>query len=93
MTPVTGFIRKCIDNVVPTVKVSYFPNQKPWINIEIPVKLKDRADAHEAIVANPEFTVMAKCFENDINIDFHKVCCLSLHDGNLHILQNVMKSD
>ena len=22
-----------------------------------------------------------------------KVCCLSLYDGNLHILQNVMKSD
>uniref|UniRef100_A0A8C7KK41 Upstream stimulatory factor 1 n=1 Tax=Oncorhynchus kisutch TaxID=8019 RepID=A0A8C7KK41_ONCKI len=31
--------------------------------------------------------------ENDTNINFHKVFCLSLYDGNLHILQNVMKSD
>ena len=27
------------------------------------------------------------------HIHFHKVCCLSLYDGNLNILQNVMKSD
>ena len=32
-------------------------------------------------------TVVAKSFENDTNINFH----LSLYDGNLHILQNVMK--
>ena len=38
-------------------------------------------------------TVVAKSFENDTNINFHKFCCLSLYDGNLHILQNVMKSD
>ena len=38
-------------------------------------------------------TVVTKSFENDTNIYFHKVCCLSLYDGNLHILQNVMKSD
>jgi hypothetical protein len=36
---------------------------------------------------------MAKSSENDTNMNFHKVCCLSLYDGNLHILQNVMKSD
>ena len=39
------------------------------------------------------YTFVAKSFENDTNIHFHKVCCLSLYDGNLHILQNVMKSD
>ena len=38
-------------------------------------------------------TVVAKSFENDTNIHFHKVCCLSLYDGNLQILQNVIKSD
>ena len=38
-------------------------------------------------------TVMAKSFENGTNISFHKVCCLSLYDGNLHILHNFMKSD
>uniref|UniRef100_A0A4W5K649 26S proteasome regulatory subunit 10B n=1 Tax=Hucho hucho TaxID=62062 RepID=A0A4W5K649_9TELE len=34
-------------------------------------------------------TVVAKSFENDTNINFQKVCCLSLYDGNLHILQNL----
>lgn len=34
-----------------------------------------------------------KGFENDTKINFHNVCCLSLYDGILHILQNVMKSD
>ena len=38
-------------------------------------------------------TVVAKSLENDTNINFHKDCCLSLYDGNFHILQNVMKSD
>uniref|UniRef100_A0A8C7I6G5 SID1 transmembrane family member 2 n=1 Tax=Oncorhynchus kisutch TaxID=8019 RepID=A0A8C7I6G5_ONCKI len=38
-------------------------------------------------------TVVAKGFENDTNMNVHKVCCISLYDGNLHILQNVMKSD
>jgi hypothetical protein len=38
-------------------------------------------------------TVVAKSFENYTNINFHQVRCLSLYDGNLHILQNVMKSD
>ena len=37
-------------------------------------------------------TVVAKSFENE-NINVHKVCCLTLYDGNLHILQNDMKSD
>jgi hypothetical protein len=30
-TSVTGFINKCIDDVVPTVTVHTYPNQKPWI--------------------------------------------------------------
>ncbi|KAK6316634.1 hypothetical protein J4Q44_G00120340, partial [Coregonus suidteri] len=33
-------------------------------------------------------TVVVKSFENDTNTNFHKVCCLSFDDGNLHILQN-----
>ena len=31
-TSVTGFINKCIDDVVPTV---HYPNQKPWIKSNI----------------------------------------------------------
>ena len=30
-TSVTGFINKCIDDVVLTVAVRTYPNQKPWI--------------------------------------------------------------
>ena len=46
-TPVTGFIRKCIGDIVPTVKVcsESFPNKKPWIYTE--VGTKDRATAHK----------------------------------------------
>ncbi|KAI4892582.1 hypothetical protein NFI96_008379 [Prochilodus magdalenae] len=31
---VTGFIRKCIEDVVPTKPVRVYPNQKPWLNCE-----------------------------------------------------------
>ena len=30
-TSVTGFINKCIEDIVPTVTVRTYPNQKPWI--------------------------------------------------------------
>jgi hypothetical protein len=42
-TSVTGFKRKCIGDVVPTVKVCCFPNQNPWINTELGAKLKHKA--------------------------------------------------
>jgi hypothetical protein len=38
-----GFINKCIDNVVPTVTVRTYPNQKPWITGNIRIELKARA--------------------------------------------------
>ena len=38
-------------------------------------------------------TVVANGFENDTNIHFQRLCCLSLYDGNVHILHNVMKSN
>jgi hypothetical protein len=68
-TSVTSFIRKCIANVVPTVKVCCFPNQKPWITNEEYTNLKDRATAHRAIAANPE----------DMNA--HKKYLYDLHRG------------
>ena len=37
---VTGFINKCIDDVVPTVTVCTYPNQKPWFTGNIRIKLK-----------------------------------------------------
>ena len=44
-TSVTSFIRKCIGDVVPTVKFRCFLNQKPLINTEAGAKLKDKAIA------------------------------------------------
>ena len=37
---VTEFIRKCIGDVVPTVTIKNYPNQKPWIDGNIRAKLK-----------------------------------------------------
>ena len=38
-TSVIGFINKCIDDIVPTVTVSTYPNQKPWITGNIRIEL------------------------------------------------------
>ena len=53
LTTSAGFLMKCIGDVVPTVKVHCFSNQKPWINAEVGAKIKDRATAHSAIAGNP----------------------------------------
>ena len=53
-TSVTGFINKCIDDVVPTVTVHTKPNQKPWITANIRTKLKGRAAAFKERDSNPE---------------------------------------
>ena len=38
-TSVTGFINKCIEDVVPIVTVHTYPNQKPWITGNIRTEL------------------------------------------------------
>ena len=42
---VTGFINKCLDDVVSTVTVRTYPNQKPWIIGNIRTELKGKASA------------------------------------------------
>jgi hypothetical protein len=42
-TSVTCFFTKCINDVVPTVSVRTYPNQKPWITGNIRTELKTRA--------------------------------------------------
>ena len=54
ITSVTGFINKCIENVVPTVTVRTYPNQKPWITSNILTELKARAAAFKERDSNPE---------------------------------------
>jgi hypothetical protein len=53
-TSVIGFINKCIDDVVPTVTVRTYPNQKPWITGNICIKLKARVDAFKERETNSE---------------------------------------
>ena len=38
-TSVISFINKCIDDVIPTVTVRTYPNQKPWITGKIRIEL------------------------------------------------------
>ena len=53
-TSVTGFINKCIEDVVHTVTVCTYPNQKPWITGNIHTELKGRAAAFKERDSNPE---------------------------------------
>ena len=41
-TSVTGFINKCINDVIPTVTVRTYPNQNHWITGNICSELKAR---------------------------------------------------
>jgi hypothetical protein len=53
-TSVFGFINKCIDDVVPTVIVRTYSNQKPWIIGSIRTELKARAAAFKERDSNRE---------------------------------------
>jgi hypothetical protein len=53
-TSVTGSINKCIDDVVPTLTVHTYPNQKPRITGNICTELKDRAATFKERDSNPE---------------------------------------
>ena len=53
-TSVTGFTNKCIDDVVTTVPVRTYPNQKPWITGNISTELKGRAATFKERDSNSE---------------------------------------
>ena len=53
-TSVIGFINKYTDDVVPTVTVRTYPNQKPWITGNILTELRVRAAAFKERDSNPE---------------------------------------
>ena len=53
-TSVTGFINKCMEDVVPTVTVSTYLNQKPWITGNTHTELKGRAASFKLWDSNPE---------------------------------------
>ncbi len=45
---VTCFIRKCIEDVIPTKTIRIYPNQKPWINSGIRSALSARTSAFKS---------------------------------------------
>ncbi len=42
------FIRKCIEDVVPTKTIRIYPNQKPWINSDVRSALSARTSAFKS---------------------------------------------
>ena len=58
---VSEFISKCIGDVVPAVTIKTFPNQKPWINGRIGVKLKARTTAFNHGKATGNMTEYKQC--------------------------------
>ena len=86
-TSVIGFIRKCIGDVVPTVKVRCFPNQKPWTHTEVGAKHifysswttlgQDRATAHRAIADNLETTAVDRNRYKKSRFDLRRVIKLA----------------
>jgi hypothetical protein len=42
---VTEFIRNCMEDVVPTVTIKTYPNQKLWIDGSIHARLKEQVTA------------------------------------------------
>jgi hypothetical protein len=53
-TSVIGFINKCINDIIPTVTVRTYPNQKPWITGSICTELKARVTTFKVRDSNPE---------------------------------------
>ncbi len=45
---VTCFIRKCIEDVIPTKTIRIYPNQKPWINSDVRAALSARTSAFKS---------------------------------------------
>ncbi len=45
---VTCFIRKCIEDVVPTKTIHIYPNQKTWINSDVRLALSARTSASKS---------------------------------------------
>ncbi len=45
---VTCFIRKCIEDVIPTKTIRIYPNQKPWINSDVRSALSARTSAFKS---------------------------------------------
>ena len=60
---VKGFIRKCVDDIVPTITFRTYPNQKPWMNGEIHSMLRDQTAAFNVSRTNSDDKVARDAYE------------------------------
>ncbi|CDQ92407.1 unnamed protein product [Oncorhynchus mykiss] len=58
---VSEFIRTCVEDVVPIATIKTFPNQKPWIDGSIRVKLKARTTAFNQGKVTRNMTKYKQC--------------------------------
>ena len=58
---VSEFIRTCVEDVVPIATIKTFPNQKPWIDGSIRVKLKARTTAFNQSKVTRNMTEYKQC--------------------------------
>ena len=58
---VSEFIRTCVEDVVPIVTIKTFPNQKPWIDGSIRVKLKAQTTAFNQGKVTGNMTEYKQC--------------------------------
>ena len=58
---VCEFIRTCVEDVVPIATIKTFPNQKPWIDGSIRMKLKVRTTAFNQGKVTGNITEYKQC--------------------------------
>ncbi|CDR18153.1 unnamed protein product [Oncorhynchus mykiss] len=58
---VSEFIRTCVEDVVPIATIKTFPNQKPWIDGSIRVKLKAQTTAFNQGKVTRNMTEYKQC--------------------------------
>ncbi|KAI4879075.1 hypothetical protein NFI96_030394, partial [Prochilodus magdalenae] len=70
-TSVTGFIRKCVDDVTQTKQIRTLPNQKPWINSDVRSLLKARDAAFKSARHNLKAGIRAAKHKYSSQIPAH----------------------
>jgi hypothetical protein len=82
-TTVTGFINKCIDDIVPTGTICTYPNQKPWITGNIHAELPSDTSLPDELnyfyarfdASNTETCMRASAVPDDCVITLSVITC------------------
>ena len=74
------FIRKCVDDVVPTITIRTYPNQKPWMNEDIHIILRALTAAFNVSRMNPDDSIARNAYKASRSIrDAKRQCRLKLY--------------